>query len=741
MNFFSYLRVETGRLFREKNTWLVILVTMICPLAGYGIYQPAGTSTTASVALANPVLAGGLGGAILFAILTLLEFDRVYKARTDALTHSIASPILLSVVKLGSMLAATLAAVLFTAVAYLPYTIYRMDVVFRFGDYLNCFFLLMLPSLWLAILAASAFYQIFRRIDLSFVLFVVFTFFSLSTWCADEYLLRWINPLVPILSSDFSNGVVFRTAGYSRLLWFVLLIGLWLLSLLCVRNHGKGLFGSFVYNARRVYVPVAAVSLICSAVFLYASEPYIDHSPMRVYDAGTGAGEMAVSVINPYVEQNPDLILLDTRLSIDIDAAHSKLKSTAVYQLKNSSGQPQECILQMNPGYSIGGITANGIAVNFKDKKNDHDQMKDIVCPLPADSEIMLEVTYSGHPKIWSKVRAFFSGPQIEKDYVNLGGIHLRPVINATPGGKAGLSGEITLPDNLVLVSTGESAKVLCENNNGTKTWQVHSLRGNVSLFAGDYMKLKIEGGGMPIYFYYSQKHQKQMEELGIKRVLEDTIAYCTEQYGLLPYKEEEPLGILQSSAYMFGGGVSGNLSVMDEACFSKEGLVNPQKGSNSAEVMAHEIIHQWWGNSAYCMDMENLNWTNEGVTVYTTYRLMKEKHGEDYAKKNYVDVWKALWKDQNSNFYVRNPEYLNILPEKYISRLQTQISSINTYSNMALKIYKAARLVGGEEKMDAILAGLYKNSKTKMPPYITWHDFLNACGLTEEDLNIDENI
>lgn len=229
------------------------------------------------------------------------------------------------------------------------------------------------------------------------------------------------------------------------------------------------------------------------------------------------------------------------------------------------------------------------------------------------------------------------------------------------------------------------------------------------------------------------------MEDMNIKQVLENTISYCTLHYGSLPFTADEPLCILQGSAYMQGGGILGNISVMSESSFSKEGLADePQEGTNSEEIKAHEIVHQWWGGSACCMDKENLNWTNEGVTVYTTYRLMKELHGSDYAQKNYVDVWKADLMDEKNNFYNRHPEYLNILPEKYVSNLQSLFATTNTYSGMAFKIYKAAQLVGGEEKMDAILAKLYKNGGTEMPPYITWHDFLNACGLKEEDLNLE---
>lgn len=320
---------------------------------------------------------------------------------------------------------------------------------------------------------------------------------------------------------------------------------------------------------------------------------------------------------------------------------------------------------------------------------------------------------------------------------MNLGGTDLRPTVNAASAKDVKSYGEITLPNNLKLVSMGEAAEVLRKNSDGSKTWQTYSVD---SIYAGDYVKEKIEGGGTPIYFYYSQKHQKQMGNLNINQMLGSTISYCTRHYGPIPYTEDKPLCDVQCSAYIQGGGAVDNISVMGESSFSKEGLVDPQKGSNGAEVMAHEIVHQWWGISRMCMDMNNQNWTAEGVTVYTTYRLMKELYGDDYAQKNYVDVWKAGFKNEKDNFYSRHPEYLDILPEKYVNRLQSQFASINTYSGMALKIYQAAQLIG-EDKMDVVLTGLYQKGGTEHPPFITWHDFLNACGITEEELNIDEAI
>ena len=46
--------------------------------------------------------------------------------------------------------------------------------------------------------------------------------------------------------------------------------------------------------------------------------------------------------------------------------------------------------------------------------------------------------------------------------------------------------------------------------------------------------------------------------------------------------------------------------------------------------------------------------------------------------------------------------------------------------------------LVGGETAMDRILHALFNRELDPMYPYLTYQDFLNACGLAEEDLNLD---
>ena len=75
--------------------------------------------------------------------------------------------------------------------------------------------------------------------------------------------------------------------------------------------------------------------------------------------------------------------------------------------------------------------------------------------------------------------------------------------------------------------------------------------------------------------------------------------------------------------------------------------------------------------------------------------------------------------------------------PEQVQLAISNSLSQVRQYNEMPLKIWKAEQLVGGEEAMDQILHDLFNRELDPMYPYLTYQEFLDACGLTEEDLNL----
>lgn len=98
--------LEFGRLLQNRLTWLIVLLTVISPAAGLFLYKPATATTMLSLYLANPAIAGGVVGGILFGLLTIFELDRVSRSRADILMDAAVSPLTMALVRLLALLAA-----------------------------------------------------------------------------------------------------------------------------------------------------------------------------------------------------------------------------------------------------------------------------------------------------------------------------------------------------------------------------------------------------------------------------------------------------------------------------------------------------------------------------------------------------------------------------------------------------------------------------------------------------------
>lgn len=726
MSFLSSFRVELRRILCSRSTWLVILLTVLSPLGGYIYYKPANEIMKNSVYIANPVLAGAIGASWLFAILTLYEADRIRKNRTAEITNCIVSPIRLNIVRtLSLMIAAIISGIIISAV-YLPYTAWRLGSVFKLSLYFKCIWIILVPAPVIAITAATALYQLLQRADLSFILFVIFTYFSRNGLAAKSFLLRWLNPILPLLSDDFGNTYVLMMILYNRIFWFFMIAGIWLLSCLCIRRYGKGLAGSLLHNSKFLPVPLTALLMLTGGILLFHYQHFVDHSPLEIdyaaYDDITATKK--VSVLSAYTSITPDI-------------RTGKQHGTETFQIKNSSGLAQECAITINPGYRLLRFEANQKPLEYTDLKDDNLGFKHIKFTLPPDKNIELVIEYGGFPKIWSLEETFPGKTEISKDYVFLINRDFAPYIELS--GLQKNVADITLPSQLLPVTNGDTTKILKKNNNGTITWRSEGTDSRWHLYAAEYDVKEIKAANTRINFYYSSKHKKAMERANVSASLKEVFDYCTKHYGTFAFIDSsKPFKLVELTAYFGGGFAFNGMSVMDETCFSEEGLKDPLKGASGNEVMAHEITHQWWGLGRMFTGDFGTEWSSEGLTVYTTYRMMKEKYGEKYAKKYYVDVWKKNAEDYFKNYYCRHPKYLKSLPEAYQADIINAQTSVLQYCVMPLKLLKAEKLVGGEENMDKILSQLFTQPANEAEPELSYQEFLDACGLTKEELTLD---
>lgn len=727
-------RLELGRLFHSRPALLVFGLTALSPVVWLLLYGLLGsamsdsiTSTMNDLYIAYPAITGGIVGAVLFAVLTIWQLDAPHKFQVTTITNAMVSPLTQALVRLLALLSAAVVTQAAALLLWLPYTVYRVGEVFDGGVYLLSYLVLMLPSWLLAVLFSAAAYQFTRRADLSLVAFLIFAALSLIVW-ADNWQLCWLNPILFALSDDFSNVRLFRTIGYARLTWLLGLAGLYAVSYLCVRQYGKGIFGSLGRSVRRVYRPAIAALLLAAAGLAYVGQPFYDQS----------SPDLSQYILD--VDYDENLTLSQQYAEVVPDPKTGCLHGRAVYQLQNADGQEKTLEMILDPGYALSSVLVNGQEAEYRDTGIQMDNGRVVKIPLPAASEIELELTYGGFPKEWNITTMDPGEPEISSTYMRLENWRLYPwTRNAVPF-DVSTTMDVTLPQQMTPVLFGsEQETLLQENGDGTKTWRLQYNKRGAIFYAGDYVRKDIQAADLTVSLYYGRKHEAIMEQAHVEDAVRAVIEYCTEHYGPLSFYENGTIKLLMTR--VSGGGYAGDgASTMDEGDFTAENLLNASKGASagSGAVMIHELVHQWWGLGNMFDDFDPASsWSAEGLTVYTTYRIMKELYGGEYAKAHYVDQWQQEVEDYYQNFYIRNPEYLSALPETYQYNISNSLAAVLRYSVMPLKILKAEQLVGGEEAMDQILHDLFNRELDWTYPYLTYPEFLDYCGLIEEDLSL----
>ena len=719
--------LELGRLLRSRLTWLVMLLTVLGPVVGLYLYQSA-VSTMNSLYLANPAIAGGIAGGILFGLLAILELDRACRSRVDVLVDAVVSPLTAALTRLSALLTTAVLTTTLTMLVWLPISAGLIGAVFDMADYVLAYLLFMGLALPLGVLAAASAYQFTRRADLSLVVFAAFCGLSLTVW-AENWQLCWLNPCVWALSDDFSNFRIYRSVAYMRLTWLAGLAGVWTLSYLCIRQYGKGALGSLARSIRRAYRPVIAVTLLACSGTAYAAQPMVDNS---------NPDQTAMTFFEiPYLD---GVICTGRSAQVFPDVSAGTVRGKASYSFENSSGQEQKVALGVTPGYTISNVRANGETVPFS--VGDYQEFNEVLLEvtLPAEAQIELTMEYGGFPREDQNLSDSQGSTEISGTYLQLENAALSPrLLNVLPDENYyPTEMEITLPNAMTAIPFGSSrAEVVAEHEDGTKTWRWEDIGTGGILYAGDYVREDIQAGGMTIELYYGRKHQDIMTQANAADAVRDVVEYCAAHYGTLSFGSGETLKLIQSR--IAGGGyAAGGASLLDESDFTAANLNRAEKGSGDSEVMIHELVHQWWGlGNMFDIPEPDSPWSAEGLTVYTTYRIVKELYGEEYARTHYIDQWQQEVDDYYLNFYVRHPEYLEMLPEAERLRISNSLSGMRQYSEMPLKLLKAEQLVGGEDAMDQVLYDLFNREIDPMYPYLTYDEFLSACGLTEEDLNL----
>ena len=492
----------------------------------------------------------------------------------------------------------------------------------------------------------------------------------------------------------------------------------------------------------RSLIPVISAILAYAAVFVYVAQPFLDNSLELIdYFSASYAYSDSESVTcdRIYVNAKPNL-------------SDGSFRATAIYYLQNAGGTARTVAFNINPGYKITTALANGKPAVYRDLMDDERNEKTVEVDLPPDEVIELVLAYGGFPREWNILELNQGELEINRDYIYLANQDFSPYSNDIyfDRNSSVYTADIALPEGMTPVLFGiGTAEILDAGSAGVADstvkagmvrWRLNNHSDRIILYVGDYTSRHIEAAAMDVEFYYSKKHDRAMADFNVDSVIKDVFEYCARHIGPLSFMKGGTLRLIEIG--MDGGGYAGaGCSAMGESSFSQQSLSDHLRGAGGDEVLAHEIIHQWWGvGNMFDASSEDNAWSSEGLTVYTTYRMMKALYGEEYASKNYVDVWRRESDNYHNNFYVRNPIYFNALPKTYQADISNGYTHLRRYCEMPLMLLKAEGLLGGEEAFDRILNEIFTREYNEdySNVFLSYDLFLEYCGLTEEDLRLE---
>lgn len=745
MNAAAKLKREVQRMLSERMTLLFIALTA----AGTVWFCLHSSGETASNAyILEPAKNSAVLGALLFTLLTLAQFYREDKNNTGSIVMACTDPVFYQLRRTMALICTAVATTLIVTLFTLPYALIKTGAYFQADAFAAAWYLIFLGVLVFAVLLSSALYMLFRRVDVAFIVMVGLILLSellhyqyehATNPMNPSYLLFWVQTNADGFSDMAGNRFQINLILWNRLFCLLASLGLWFLGLCCQRRYGRGIFGSFISNARRAWMPICLIAAIALSYGSYVNEPYFDQSVSKNSEVNYSSGTGIVASKGQKSEKNTNLLLSEKCVQAEIDTQSCSLAGKTTYTLRNTTGGAQILLVSLNSGYTISGVQVNGTPAQAVRDETEEGGNATWKIELPGAPEYTILIDYTG--KVQNDGSSLGRIPiyGISGDYISLPSTGVSPSTDTSISDDCSFSGTLSLDSRFEPVfKSAEASKG--ETANGKTQWKFRADPGNdrSGLYAAFYHTTTFEAGGLNVEVKYFAKQDAAIADMDSIGIMKAAIDYFTNVYGPLPYQNH--LTILERPANFSGGGggAFGNTSAMAETSFAVTGylpdeLDNPDSGGG-IDVLVHELAHQWWGLATY-PDMDDASyWSAEGITCYSTYCFMKDYFGEKYANEHFINEWQSGWKSYQNAFYIQHPEFFKKLSDSDQSHMLELLNNIGLYDMMPLKLLKAEAALGGTEAFQGKLKQLYQSY---LGNDITYDNFLSVTGLTGEVLNL----
>lgn len=191
----------------------------------------------------------------------------------------------------------------------------------------------------------------------------------------------------------------------------------------------------------------------------------------------------------------------------------------------------------------------------------------------------------------------------------------------------------VTVPEHWVTMAPGAKIAESTENGQRTDHWRMDTAHPAylMSLVAGEFVVQEDMWEDIPLYFLAEPQYRDLMEASFAET--KAIMTYLSDLTGVrYPYPKYS-----QACVANFAWGGMENISATTLTPLTlNDGAGNRDQGSHG--LVAHELVHQWFGNLLTCETWAEL-WLNEGFATYLTETYFEETRGVDEFRARMRDM------------------------------------------------------------------------------------------------------
>ena len=383
----------------------------------------------------------------------------------------------------------------------------------------------------------------------------------------------------------------------------------------------------------------------------------IEDSPITIIPLQIGLGDERLPNVGNY---GYDVQHYD--IDMDIFPRSGEIRCTVDIKITPTIDKLQHIYLDFLDNYMITQVTSNGVPAKF------YVFPSKILIYLPEDlvkgKEFSIRISYNGKPSEFKskEMPSTTLGFKFEENnawmFSEPDGAHAWLPSNDHPQDKATFNFRITVPKPLTAIANGEPGIHIHSAASSTFHWQMDYPMATylATIVVGEYDLLDAEQNDpSPVIRNFLFSDQETSEAIGsLFNKVHDMMTFFEDTLGEYPFDSYGHVAVTEP-----GLGMETQSMTMISTDFLY-GDLRPY----GETVLAHEIAHQWFGNSVtpkYWSDI----WLNESFATYSE-ALWAEHSGGDIRFQKSMDrsytsikAWDRNLHDQGKSGSILNPTYL----------------------------------------------------------------------------------